>query len=107
MFIQTRNLFATSRKVQKSIKCFHNIELFVQINLTKDDPNLSGTTLFVQGGGIKKLIHTFKNKVMIWYLGNILRLRCTGSWNTLVGFHRWSISPPELRAIIGFNASKN
>jgi hypothetical protein len=43
---------------QNETKIWHNSELFVEINLRKDDPNHSRTTLVVQVCAMKKIIHT-------------------------------------------------
>ncbi len=60
---------------QKETKILHISELFVEINLQKDDPNHSCTTLFVQVCAIKKIIHMCKIR-SYFGTGNILHLRC-------------------------------
>jgi hypothetical protein len=60
--LQTHILLATSQGTQKETKILHNSELFAEINLRKDDPKHSCTTLFVQVCAIKKIIHMCKKR---------------------------------------------
>ena len=61
---------------QNETKIWQNSEPFVEINLRKDDPNHSRTTLFVQVCAMKKIIHTCLKKIIFWHRGHILSLRC-------------------------------
>jgi hypothetical protein len=53
---------------QNETKIWHNSELFVEINLRKDDPNHSRTSLFVQVCAMKKIILILVSPLWYYYM---------------------------------------